>query len=83
MRQMFNAMTEIASLDVIYEWVTQIDDVTLEIKRDVVFDSEFLKLTNQEVEKKGKGGLQRSFCAFSYKSEKYEKQKTQNCLSVI
>ena len=77
MRQMFNAMTQIASLDVIYEWATQIydvtpdiDDVTEVIKRDVVFDSEFLKLTNDEVEKKGKGGLQRSFCAFREKSEK-------------
>jgi hypothetical protein len=75
MRQLFNAFAGLTARSVIFEWTVSdaTDDVTSDddVRRDVAYDVEFLKLTNAEVEKIGAGGLQRSFCALESPSELY------------
>ncbi len=71
MRQLFNAFADLTSKNVIYEWTFKNNDAEVDdVMRDVVFDVDFLKLSNVEVERNVDGGLQRSFCAFDGRRQK-------------
>ena len=68
-RQLFNAFAVISSRKVINEWTVQ-DFAVDDVQRDAVFDTLVMQMSNSDVERKGKGGLQKSFCAFKNETEK-------------